>query len=188
MIRNYNNPNKRPWREVLRAINQERSSLETLYLSVGVAIDQLGLRPLLLVRLTDLFNEAVQSEFRPGEILRYLLLRRKNSDWIRLGAIAKRMTPLHCSLTLAELTALKVVYSKIDHPLDDYLLYPTLADRLALGFKVLTGVERDKWQLVGFAMYKRKIGEWFCFTDDPNPFFAEIPSSLLDELDEALAV
>ncbi len=175
------------WANVFRLIDNNRDILIELYLDKGVAADQLRVHLEALEEVADKFKRATGIAVSMGCILRYILNQRKQGKWVRLGRGAKRVLAPIYSLSEGEITALKIVYRKIGEALDTYLYAPSLAKKLALGFRLLTGRKINGWMLVRIIMNKRKHGEWISLADPTEPFDIGVDLRLLDDLDNEMA-
>lgn len=161
----------------------EKASLIRHYKAIGIAADQLGIRPKFLYELADRFNSENSTCHLPGDILKYIVNERKNGNWVKLGR-GTQIPRANLKFNLVELITLKAIYLKIGITLDNYLFYPQLAERMSVGFEVLTGRRIDRGDLVEFAMFERKQKRWISLDINPAPFEAVADLGKLDELDE----
>lgn len=139
----------------------EKQSLEAIYTSKGVPSDQLRRLPSVLAEIVEAFHAATgRTDLDPGLILRYMLNRRKDGDWPKLGAGARRLKPVTETLTAQQLEALRTIYESINVPSDEFLFSAKLMARIATEFRKATGAAIPGSLLVAAIMAKRKRGDW----------------------------
>lgn len=139
----------------------EKPALEKLYLSYRVATDQLRRCPEVLNSIADGFERIASRRIDPGTLLRYMINRRKDSDWPKLGAKAKRFSvSLLDLLPISFVDALKRIYVGIDIPLDEYLFRRKLVRELESRYVAATGTSETGDVLVAVMMTYRKRGLW----------------------------
>jgi hypothetical protein len=139
----------------------EKPTLEKLYVSYRVATDQLRRCPDVLRAIADGFERIASRRIDTGTLLRYMLNRRKESDWPKLGANAKRFSTSMLDLLPANLVdTLKRIYVAIDIPLDEYLFRRKLVAEIErrYGAETRTGESGDV--LVAVMIAFRKRGLW----------------------------
>src|SRR5690606_10442606 len=107
---------------------------EELYLHYSVPTDQLRRKPVVLGRIRSAFNRLTGRDESAADLLRYMINRRKNRDWPRLGDRARRFPPAMSELLDGELDPLVSAYVLINVPLDEYLLLDHLPVRLTQAF------------------------------------------------------
>lgn len=152
----------------------EKPVLEQLYLQHKVAIDQLRRCPAVLSRLTAQFNAAVGGDYSESLLLRYMVNRRKEPDWPRLGTSAIKLAGVGESLSLAELVVLEQIYREIDRPSDELFLEKSCARLVSKRFREETGRAVAGSLLVAVIVAKRKRGEWVCICDESKSAFSDI--------------
>jgi len=147
------------WKHFLRW-EDEKPVLEALYLDRGVAIDQLAREPETLRNITDAFNAICSRNDPAPDLVRYMLNRRKNSDWPKLGARAKKFESVLRLFSPYQLTALESIYLDLDIPSDDFLFRPGMMQEIAIRFERLTKTKVSASDLVAVIVAKRKRGDW----------------------------
>jgi hypothetical protein len=153
-------PRRKPIKDLLDPI-LEKPVLEKLYLSYRVATDQLRRCPEVLQAIADGFERITSRRIDAGTLLRYMLNRRKDSDWPKLGDNAKRFgTSLLDLLPEGFVNTLKRIYVAIDIPLDEYLFRRKLVTELERQYAAETGSSESGNVLVAVMMAYRKRGLW----------------------------
>jgi len=139
----------------------EKAALEKLYLAYRVATDQLRRCPEVLRAIADGFERAVSRRIDVGTLLRYMLNRRKEADWPRLGAKAKRFSTSMLDLLPIELVdILKRIYVSIDIPLDEYLFRRKLVAEIERRYAAEAHSAESGDVLVAVMIAYRKRGLW----------------------------
>jgi hypothetical protein len=137
----------------------EKPTLEKLYVSYHVPTDQLRRCPEVLWAIADGFERITSRRIDSGTLLRYMLNRRKDSDWPTLGAKAKRFnTSLLDLLPAGFVDTLKRIYLVIDIPLDEYLFRRKLVAELERRYTAETHTVETGDVLVAVMMAFRKRG------------------------------
>ena len=159
----------------MRLIPEDKLVLEELYLHYKIPTDQLKRNQVVLGRIGAAFRRLTGRDDETPEILRYIINRRKNKDWPRLGDQARRFSPALHALEDDELPVLVSVYETIDVPLDEYLLREHLPSELASAFAARTGRVVRASTLVAALIAYRKRGLLVCLRDEkqtkePQPF------------------
>ncbi len=149
---------RRSWKHFLD--QADKQTLEGLYVAHGVATDQLRRDPATLSVITRTFNQLTGRDDSSSDLLSYMMNRRKEADWPRLGSAAKRFEPVTELLTDEQLEALRRIYVTMDIPSDQYMCRNTLARRIADMFEASTGVRISAQVLVAVIVAKRKRGLW----------------------------
>ena len=144
----------------------EKPALESLYIAHGVATDQLRRDPETLFRITETFNRITSQAFTTGELLRYMVNRRKVTDWPKLGTKAKKFQSVLNLLTSPQLSILKQIYIELDNTSDELLFEPQLVQEIETRFMGLAGVHIPGSILVAAIVAKRKRGEWVCIREE----------------------
>lgn len=85
-------------RKTIRLSSAEDQTLRRLYRSHRVPVDQFRRRPSELARLTDEFNAATGQHFATGQLLHYMIRRRKDGSWETFDGSHRRAKPLPNSL------------------------------------------------------------------------------------------
>lgn len=148
----------------------EKASLEAIYLSKGVASDQLRRAPHVLAEIVDAFHAATGRDIDAGLLLRYIFNRRKLKDWPRLRKRAKRFEPIASLLSVIELAALKAIYESLDETSDNLLFSAGMLRRIAQRFREATGNAVAGSVLVAVIVAKRKRAEWVCIRKGDRAF------------------
>ena len=139
----------------------EKPTLEKLYVSYRIATDQLRRCPEVLQAIADGFERIASRRIDSGTLLRYMLNRRKDSDWPKLGEKAKRFSMSLLNLLPIELVdTLKRIYVAIDIPLDEYLFRRKLVNELERRYAAETRTGESGDVLVAVMIAYRKRGLW----------------------------
>jgi hypothetical protein len=138
--------------------DEQKLSLEALYLHHAVPLDQLRRTPAVLSAITSAFNNVTGLEVEPGELLRYMITRRKKSQWPTLGDRAKRFPQAIKQLTEHQRSLLRDVYEELDVTSDEILLCPKFAKRLVALFAERSGAIFPSNVLVPALFQLRKRG------------------------------
>jgi hypothetical protein len=151
---------RKPIKDLLD-VTLEKPVLEKLYLTYRVATDQLRRCPEVLLAIADGFERIVSRRIDPGTLLRYMLNRRKEADWPKLGEKAKRFSTTMLDLLPADLVEmLKRIYVAIDIPLDEYLFRRKLVAELERRYSAEARSSEAGDVLVAVMMAYRKRGPW----------------------------
>jgi len=141
----------------------EKPILENLYVHYGVATDQLRRAPAVLSAIAAAFNRLTSRDGDPlstGLLLRYMLNRRKESDWPRLGRAARKFESVVDLLSDTETEALRRIYLTMDLPSDEFLFSPKFMRQLARAFETTCGRQVDASTLVAIILWHRKHRRW----------------------------
>lgn len=168
----------------MRLSPEDKCCLEELYLHHAVPTDQLRRNPVVLGRICAAFRRISSCEAETPEVLRYMINRRKNKQWPRLGERARRFPPAVRELLDGEIDVLIAVYESIDIPLDEYLLRDKLPHRLASSFAEKTGRVVRAPTLVAALMAHRKRGLLPCLIEEKLSRSAQ-PFSDIEEVARA---
>jgi hypothetical protein len=163
---------RRQWKYFLDPADKQ--TLEDLYVAQGVATDQLRRDHATLVIIARTFNQMTGRDDSTSDLLGYMINRRKEKDWPRLGDRAKKFPPVTQLLTDDQLEVLRDIYITLDVPSDQYICRVSLAKRIADLFHSRTGVRVSPNLLVAVIVAKRKRGVWVRIRE------------AFDDLDEAL--
>lgn len=144
----------------------QKLCLEELYLRHRVPTDQLKRAPTVLNRITSAFNGICDTAHEAETLLRYMVNRRKNQDWPRLGDRAVRFPPAYQLLTDHQLKVLEDIYVNLDIPSDEYLFSPDFAKSLAKEFAKKSGTILPSPTLIAVIFAKRKRREWVCIREE----------------------
>ena len=150
----------------MRLNPQDKSTLEDLYLHYAIPTDQLKRNRVVLGRIGASFRRATGLDDSNDEILRYMINRRKNKDWPKLGERAKRFPPALKELLEGEISVLCTLYKTINVPLDEFLLREDLPRRLVEMFSAKTGRIVTDATLVAAMMSYRKRGLLPCLESE----------------------
>ena len=146
--------------------DDEKPVLEQLYIAHGVAADQLRRAPDVLMEITDAFNHFTGRDIDPGLLLRYVINRRKQADWPKLGAKARKFDSVLNELTSAQLEILRQIYLDLDVPSDQFLFKVKYARDIEQRFHGLSGIKIPGYKLVAVIVAKRKRGLWVKIRDE----------------------
>jgi hypothetical protein len=150
---------KKPIKDLLDPA--DKRALEKLYLAYRVASDQLRRCPEVMQAITDGFAHVASGRVDAGTLLRYILNRRKDADWPKLGAKAQRFSTSLLDLLAPKLVdVLKGIYVAIDIPLDEYLFRRKLVVEIEKRFAAESGSSESGDVLVAVMMTYRKRGFW----------------------------
>jgi hypothetical protein len=152
-------PRKVPIKDLLDR-KSEKPLLEAIYSYHGVALDQLKRVPQVLRMITNTFNRVASRSYEPSLLHRYMVNRRKGTDWVRLGAKARKFENLYNFLPEHEVTILKSVYLSLDLPSDEFLFIPSRMLELAHRFAAISRRRVAGQVLLGVIVARRKRGEW----------------------------
>jgi len=161
----------------LLCCESEKPILEGLYVDFGVPTDQLRRCPDVLRAIVGSFNSLTGNAFDAPTLLRYMFNRRKDGDWPRLGATARRFHSPADELSEAEIEALKAVYLEIDSTSDELQFNPGLLRTISRRFRETTGRTVSGSVLVAVILAKRKRGDW--------PTIRLLEASAFTDLDQA---
>jgi hypothetical protein len=150
----------------MRLSPDQKLCLEELYLVHLVATDQLKRVPGVLNRITSTFNGICATTYEPEVLHRYMMNRRKNADWPKLGTRARKFEPAYTLLTSHQLAVLENIYVNLDVPSDEYLFSPDFARSLVNDFAKKSGTILPAATLIAVIFAKRKRGEWVCIREE----------------------
>lgn len=150
----------------MRLNPQDKLCLEELYLHHAIPTDQLRRNPVVLGRIAAAFRRLSGRDEETSELLRYMINRRKNKDWPRLGERARRFPAALKELLDGDIGTLSAIYIEINVPLDEYLLRENLPQQLANAFTTRTGRFLHASTLVAAMMAHRKRGLLPCLEEE----------------------
>lgn len=81
-------------RKTVRLNPDEDQTLRRLYRNLRVPVDQFRRRPGELARLADAFNAATGQQLTTGQVLHYMIRRRKDGNWETFDGTHRRAKPL----------------------------------------------------------------------------------------------
>ena len=143
----------------MRLNADELDVLEGFYLHFAVPTDQLKRNPVVLGRIVASFNRMTGRDDSTAELLRYMINRRKNKKWPKLGDRAKKFeSALGAIREVDGVGLLCAEYSRSGIPLDEYLFRPSLANDLARSFAQKVSTVFPAQTLVAALMALRKRG------------------------------
>lgn len=143
-----------------------KQALEGFYVYHAVPTDQLKRQRGVLRMITDAFNGVCDTRYEPDLLLRYMINRRKNSDWPRLAERARRFESPVSLLTDHQLTVLEDIYVRLDITSDEYLYGAEFSRMLVAEFGKRTAVIMPGPTLVAVIVAKRKRGEWVTIREE----------------------
>jgi len=167
----------------MRLIPQDKLALEELYLYYAIPTDQLKRKPGVLGRICAAFRRVTGRDESNEEILRYMINRRKNKDWPRLGDRARRFPAALKELLDGEIGVLCAIYKAINIPLDEYMLREELPQRLRDAFAAKTGRVLTASTLIAAMMSYRKRGLLPCLEEEKAATKTAQPFSDIEEVD-----
>lgn len=167
----------------MRLNPQDKLCLEELYLRYAIATDQLDRNRVVLGRITSAFRRLTGRDEDTKELLRYMINRRKNKDWPRLGERARRFPAALKELLEGEIGILSSIYTAINVPLDEYLLRDNLPRQLTDAFTARTGRFLPASTLVAAMMAHRKRGLLPCLEEEKTAAAQNQPFADIDDVD-----
>lgn len=161
---------------------EEKRALEGIYNGFRVPTDQLRRCPDVLSAIAAAFERTTSRNLPPGIMLRYMFNRRKEADWPKLGARAKKFQALLDLLPAEHLTALMKIYEEMKRPVDEFQFRPALARDLSDRFFKATGVSESGEVLSAVMTARRKRGLWPALFEEKITEQAEKPFSDIAEV------
>lgn len=146
--------------------DDQKSCLEQLYVQNAIPLCQLLRAPGVLDRIATSFNKLCDTKYEAGVLHRYMVNRRKNRDWPRLGKRARRFKSAYKLLTDHQLKVLQDIYEQLDITSDEYLFSSEFGRMLVREFGKRTGAIIPTSTLVAVVFAKRKRGEWVCIREE----------------------
>lgn len=162
---------------------QDKLCLEELYLHYAIPTDQLDRNRVVLGRIAAAFRRLTGQDGDAKEILRYMINRRENKDWPRLGERARRFPAALKELLDGEIGILSNIYTTINLPLDEYLLRDDLPRELTDTFTSRTGRFLPASTLVAAMIAHRKRGLLPCLEEEKAAAAKSQPFSDITEVD-----
>lgn len=159
-------------RKSIRVSPDEERLLTTMYYEALVPSDQYSRRPGFLRRFTAVWNEATGRSDSPGELVHWIVTRRKRPKGRpgRLEALGEghkcMRSPGQDALTPEQWEVLDDLYRELNVGSDNFVFDEALADRLVEMFFERTGVHIPAILLVAALIARRKDG--FLGRLDPN--------------------
>jgi hypothetical protein len=139
----------------------DRELLKSLYLQYRIPSDQFKRRSSDLHRFTQQWNMLTDRADGPGELLHYMVTRRKKAEWPRLGNNHKKIeTVPQDLLTVEELEALRTVYLALGKGSDNYAFNAGLRNEMENRFAAAAGRRVSSVLLMGTIEARRKRGLW----------------------------
>jgi hypothetical protein len=152
-------------RSTIGLSSRHREILENLYREFRIPSDQYQRRQQDLARLVRRWNSLTDRGDSPGEVLHYIITKRKNGDWVRLDGEHKRLRTMpEDFLSTEEWEILQEVYDErvVGQGVGtDALAYDNdLARQIQREFARRAGRAVEGSLLVAAIIAKRKRGEW----------------------------
>jgi hypothetical protein len=137
----------------------EDELLRTLYREYNTPTDQYPQRPDDLLRLVGTWNGLTGRNETAPDVLHYMVTKRKNGEWERLGRTASNSLAAH-RLTFSpdELGQLDAIHEELQIASDSYALNPEAAKKLQGEFARRTGRIVPGMILAAAMVYRRKNG------------------------------
>ena len=137
---------------------EQKLCVEELYLHYAVPTDQLRRKPAVLSAIQAAFCNMTGVLVGSAELLRYMINRRKNQDWPRLGGRAHRFPQALGTLGEGHRSLLCDLYERLGVTSDELLLRPKLAGKLVEAFASEAGRILPVHVLVPAVLQLRKRG------------------------------
>src|SRR5277367_5587214 len=120
-----------PRRQILQLLPHEEELLRTLYREYEIPTDQYPHRPDDLSRLVETWNGFTGRKEPGPEVLHYMVTKRKNGEWERLGRKAgSGFAPQRLTFTPEEFGQLDAIHEELQIASDRYALNPEAANKL----------------------------------------------------------
>ena len=133
--------------------------LRTLYRELGIPTDQFPQRPDDLTRLVNTWNGFTGRNESPQDVLHYMVNKRKNGQWERLGRTAGNgFAPQRLTFSPDELEQLDAIHEELQIASDNYAINPDAAKKLREEFACRTGRVVPEMILAAAMVYRRKNG------------------------------
>jgi hypothetical protein len=146
-------------RRPLQILPHEDELLRTLYREYNVPTDQFPQRPDDLFRLVSTWNGLIGRNESPSDVLHYMVNKRKNGQWERLGrASGSGLAPQRLTFSPEELMQLDVIHEELQIASDNYALDPEASKKLQDEFARRTGRIVPGMILAAAMVYRRKNG------------------------------
>lgn len=139
----------------------EKESLKGIYLSRGISTDNLRRIPGEFAGLVQQFRAATgRADISPNLLLRYILNRRKQKDWPRIGKRARKFESVLTLLNASQTAVLRTICETMAISSDELFFSPAHIRRVETMFREKTGTPIEGAILVAIIFAKRKRGEW----------------------------
>jgi hypothetical protein len=142
----------------------EDQLLRHLYREFRIPTDQYQRRPADLDRFVTTWNGLAERSDSAGEVLHYMVTKRKNSQWVTFDGDHESQPPMPHNFTASELVCLEAIYQEIVVPLDlgsDNIAFDEqLAARVSAEFFRRTRQVVGGRVLLAAIMVRRKRGDW----------------------------
>jgi hypothetical protein len=146
-------------RRPIQLLPHEDELLRTLYREYNVPTDQFPQRADDLLRLVDTWNGFTGRNEEAPDVLHYMMTKRKNGQWERLGRSAgKSAAPQRLTFASKELKELDAIHEELQIASDNYALNPEAAKKLQEEFARRTGRIVPGMILAAAMVYRRKNG------------------------------
>lgn len=146
-------------RRLLQLLPHEDELLRTLYRQLSLPTDQYPHRPDDLLRLVGMWNAFTGRNESAPDILHYMITKRKNKQWEKLGrAETKGTAPQRLSFSAEELDHIDAIHEELQIPSDNYAINPDASKKLQEEFARRTGRIVPPMILSAAMIYRRKNG------------------------------
>jgi hypothetical protein len=146
-------------RRPLQLLPPEDELLRTLYRQENIPTDQYPQRHDDLLRLVSNWNGFTGRNESAADVLHYMVTKRKNGKWERLGrTTCNTLAPQRLAFSPEELGQLDAIHEELQIPSDNYALNPELAEKLKNEFARRTNRIVPGTILAAAMIYRRKIG------------------------------
>jgi hypothetical protein len=146
-------------RQSLRLLSHEDEFLRKLYREFNITTDDYPSFPGELVKLVDIWNGLTGREEAAPDVLHYMVTKRKNSDWVRLGRKTnKQVASLQVSFSVEELNHLDAIHESLQIASDNFALNSEDGERLQQEFARRTGRIVPAMILAAAMIRRRKDG------------------------------
>lgn len=146
-------------RRPLQVLPHEDELLRTLYREYNVPTDQFPQRADDLIRLVATWNGFTGRNEAAPDVLHYMVNKRKNGQWERLGRTAgSGSAPQRLTFSAEELTQFDAIHEELQIASDNYALNPEAANKLQAEFARRTGRIVPAMILAAAMVYRRKNG------------------------------
>jgi hypothetical protein len=146
-------------RRPLQLLPHDDELLRTLYREYNIPTDQYPQRPDDLARLVSTWNGFTGRNESTIDVLHYMVNKRKNGQWERLGRTASNgFAPQRLTFSAEELGQLDAIHEELQIASDSYALNPEAAKKLQEEFARRTGRIVPGTILAAAMIYRRKNG------------------------------
>jgi len=146
-------------RRLLQLLAHEDEVLRALYREAKIPTDQFPQRPDDLFRLVSAWNGFTGRNESPSDVLHYMVNKRKNGQWERLGrAAGTGFAPQRLTFSPEELNELDAIHEDLQIASDSYAINPEASKKLQEEFARRIGRIVPGMILAAAMVYRRKNG------------------------------